>query len=144
MRRELLLATLLCTQLGCDRAVNVPPLRRYTEALLRTSAAKLTLGRCDMFDRSRKGFCIVEGAASELATFRSGLKLAPQPSKTAFLTCLELPEFGISSGAGPAPKPGIERLVATGALPSNPDNVKLVAVYAGPTSACVEMQYPYG
>ena len=138
--------------LGCDRQINVPPMRRYAEKLVSTSGAKLTVGRCEMFKRSRKGFCILEGSGNDIRTFTSRLKLASKPGGPAYddLSCLSLSDFGERVETAPisekalTAKAGIGRFSPTGLLPPNADNVRLVSVYAGTTSICVEMEYPYG
>ena len=142
------------TQLGLLAALplkaaldgNVPPMRRYAEKLVATSGTKLTVSRCEMFDGSRKGFCIVEGTASEIAALPVRLHMSkkPPPDVRFGQTCAALEEFGHADGSGHAFKPDVREFAAKGALPSNTDNVKLVSLFAGQTSACIELEYPYG
>lgn len=143
---ETFVVALLAGCTACDRLINVPPMRRYAEKLVSTSGVTLKVGRCAMLSESRKGYCLLEGSASDIASFATGLKLAPTPSERVYgdLSCLALSDFGKSDDTALVTRAGIKQLAATGALPPNTDNVRLVAVYAGPTSVCVEMEYPYG
>ena len=139
----------LSTLQGCstfDSSVNVPPMRRYTEKLVKASGTRLTVDRCGMFDASRKGFCVLEGSAADIAAFTTGIKLAPKPAGHVHgdLSCLALGDFGVKDGTARVAKPSVGQFSATAPLPPNSDNVHLVSVYAGATSVCVEMEYPYG
>lgn len=116
-------------------ARNVPPMRRYAEKLVSTSGAKVTLGRCDMVGTTRAGFCLLEGPPREIAAFATSLGLTRRGPGQRPSACLELDGFG---------KRGIQEHRPRGALPLNSDNVRLVTVYTAGSSACVEMEYPYG
>jgi hypothetical protein len=142
-------ATVLVTLVGCsacDRMINVPPMRRYAERLVTASGARLTVDRCAMFHKSRKGFCVLAGPPSDIAAFTKGLKLAPTRAQPVYgdLSCLALVDFGERDGKALVTKKGITQFVATESLPSNTDNVRLVSVYTDAASVCVEMEYPYG
>jgi hypothetical protein len=132
--------------LGAALEGNVPPMRRYAEKVVAASGTKLTVSRCEMFDGTRKGFCIVEGAASEIAALPVRLHMSKRPPSDVRFgqTCAALEEFGHADGSGHAFKPGVREFAAKGALPSNTNNVKFVALFAGQTSACIELEYPYG
>jgi len=125
---------------------NVPPMQRYAEKLVATSGAKLTVRRCEMFGGSRKGFCIVDGTAADIASLPARLHMIkrPPPDVRFGQTCAAQEEFGHADGAGHAFKPGIREFAAKGKLPANTDNVKFVSLFAGQTSACIELEYPYG
>ena len=125
---------------------NEPPMRRYAEKLVATSGANLIVRRCEMFGGSRKGFCLVAGPASEIAALPARLQMSkrPPPDVRFGQTCAALEELGHADGAGHRFKPDVREFAPKGALPSNTNNVKLVSLFAGQTSACIEFEYPYG
>ena len=127
---------------------NEPPMRRYAEKLIATSGAKLTVSRCEMFGGSRKGFCIVEGTAADIAAMPVRLHMIKRPPPNVDVrvgqTCAAQEEFGRADGEGHAFKSGVREFAPKGPLPANTDNVKLVSMFAGQTSACIEFEYPYG
>lgn len=149
MKGRIAILVLACATAACGRlsnAANVPPLRRYSEVLVATSGAKLSLARCAMFGESRKGYCVLSGPAAEVSGFTKGLKLASSPAGAVFgdQSCLMFGDFGAPDGAGFRAKAGVTRLVAGGPLPGNTDNVHFVAAYAASGSLCLELEYPYG
>ena len=132
--------------LDCHRLLNAPSLRRYAEKLVAASGTRLALGRCAMFDGSRKGYCLLEGPARELAAFASRLKLPPGQAGRALneQSCLAFP--GSAARRTPRWWPG--RACNTPApatrCPRTPTTSELVSVYTGTAAACLELEYPYG
>src|SRR5262245_29642280 len=143
---SLFFAAALAACMSLDNSINVPPMRRYTEKLIATAGAKLTIDRCDMFDGSRKGFCVVRGTPAELAKFSAQLGLAKKSPERAYgeLTCLAINAFGQSDDHAHVAKSGITEFRARAPLPANQDNVHFVSFYAGEGEACLELEYPYG
>jgi hypothetical protein len=142
---EALVLLLALPSCGLDR-VNEAPLEKYSEKLVRRSGASLKVDGCKMFERTRKGRCLLTGSAAEQTKFVRGLKLNPDAGKAVFgkLTCLALPDFGTQDDTARVKKPGVARFVKGAPLPTNKNNVRFVAVYTGPGSVCVELEYPYG
>ncbi|MBS2029816.1 MAG: hypothetical protein JST54_18085 [Deltaproteobacteria bacterium] len=148
MRRLAFIALAIVTS-SCHRLndLNVPPLRAYAEKLVAASSGSLKVERCAMLGQSRRGYCLGSGTPPAMQTFAAGLGLATQAQPDRIfgdLSCLTLDDFGARDDTAHVPKPGVLQLNPSKPLPPNTDNVHLVRVYAGPTSACVELEYPYG
>jgi hypothetical protein len=128
------IALIACSGSGFDHSLNVPPLERYADVLVQTSAAPVKRGPCGMFTGTRSGWCRLQGDAAGLAAFTTSLGLVPGSAAEGSDTCATFPGFA----AAPVFVPG------SAALPTNTDNVHLRRVYVAGEEACIDFEYPYG
>jgi hypothetical protein len=127
-------ALLACSGSGLDDSLNVPPLERYADVLVQTSAAPVTRGPCGMFTGTRSGWCRLQGDAAGLAAFTSSLGLVPGSAAEGSDTCAALPGFAAAQVF----------VSGSATLPTNTDNVHLRRVYVSGGDACIDFEYPYG
>jgi hypothetical protein len=150
-------AAAFCVAAGCGRSgarvearINAAPFKTYTERLATAASASVTVRACDMFGPTRKGYCIVDGAAGEPAKLATGLGLdaATIAKGPGGQTCLDLAGFGHPGPGGKREAdPGVTAYrKGSAALPPNTNNVRFVTLFVGAagTSACIEYDYPYG
>lgn len=153
-----LCALALCLVLtGCEACLerawsrgNSGAFERYAAKLQSSAGTSLKLERCAMFGMSRLGYCELRGAAPEVAKFFSAFSPAPDDPKTKYFKdgCANFPAFGtpLPATASHELKPGAQRAVPKGPLPSNTENVKLDAIAVDPSGerVCLELQFPFG